>query len=113
MNMRTRPEEAQLDSKRSKVTTVEVETRVARRAGTTTELSREEELVVRMSRGLSEGPDFALTFRGQDHEETSARLALMEADLLDAMGHSGPLDTAAAVDGALKSRIMERLASLD
>ena len=47
-----------------------------RRGGTTTgiktALSRDEELVVRMMRGLSEGPDTVLEFRGQQNPELPA-----------------------------------------
>ena len=48
-----------------------------------TELSREEELVLRMRMGLSEPGSTALEFRGQQTEELAAKLALIEAEALD------------------------------
>lgn len=82
----------------------------AREGGTLTWL---EEVVVRMGRGVSEKEDFVLEFRGAAHADTRARLALMEADALEALGvvsEGEPLDDAGVeVDGALKARILARL----
>lgn len=81
------------------------------------QLTWEEEMTVRMSHGLSEGPDHALEFRGQLHGELRSRLGAMEAQLLEAMFQRGPLAgeaaaPAPAVDEESRSRILEQLARL-
>ena len=48
-----------------------------------TELTHEEELVLRMRMGLSEPGSTTLEYRGQQNEELSAKLALIEAEALD------------------------------
>ncbi len=76
-------------------------------------LTREEELVVRMLRGLGEGPDYPLEFRGRLNPELNARLALIEAVLLAEEHGIGPLAVEAeAVDRAVKDRILDKLGKL-
>lgn len=91
-------------------TTVRTGTLTERRTGERT-LTRDEELVVRMTRGLSEGADHRLEFRGGTHADVRARLALMEAHLLSEMHADTGSDI--DVDEGLKSRIVDRLAALD
>lgn len=101
-----------MDSKRGKntvVTTVEAGTTT----GIKTALSRDEELVVRMMRGLSEGPDTVLEFRGQQNPELAGKLALMEAQLLEDIYNVGPLAQASSVDSSVKTRIFDHLSALD
>lgn len=84
----------------------------AREGGTLTWL---EEIVVRMARGVSEEEEFVLEFRGGAYADTRARLALMEADALEALGVLSDEDPGlreeggVEVDGALKARILARL----
>lgn len=78
----------------------------------TRQLTREEELVVRMTRGLSEGADHALEFRGASNPELAAQLALVEATLLAEMFDAGPLAARAPVDTELKGRILDKLSKL-
>lgn len=79
------------------------------------ELTHEEEMVVRMRHGLSEGPDAPLPGRVLT-AETRARLALMEASLLAEMHETGPLantpEPQVQVDGDLKARILDKLSKL-
>lgn len=74
-------------------------------------------MTVRMARGLSEGPEHALQFRGQLHGELQARLAAMEAELMQVMFQRGPLAVqeaveAPAVDTEGRAQIVEQLARL-
>lgn len=46
-------------------------------------LNREEELLIRMRYGLGLDSGDSLEYRGQDHEETRIKLAMMEKALLD------------------------------
>jgi len=57
-----------------------------------TVLSRDEELLVRMRYGLGLGPSEHLEYRGQDHEETRIKLAMMEQALLDELSEKTPAD---------------------
>ncbi len=99
-----------MDSKNKTQTTVTTRT-LTRRA--TTVLTREEELVVRMRKGLSESGDFQLEFRGQGNPELEAHLGLLEATLLAEMFDSGPLAAPqTAVDTAMKGRILDQLSKL-
>lgn len=75
-------------------------------------LTRDEELVVRMTRGLGEGAGFALEFRGDAHAETAAQLALIEANLLAEMFDEGPVAERTSVDTELKGRILDKLSKL-
>jgi hypothetical protein len=79
------------------------------------ELTHEEEMVVRMRQGLSEGHEHVLPRRGQTHAETRAKLALIEATLLEDIYGRGPLAEAAGVDvdQDLKARILAKLSKLD
>lgn len=74
-------------------------------------LTREEELVLRMSGGISESGNTPLEFRGQQDEQLSTKLAMMEAAALDTMR---PRSVApVAVEGQeLKSAIVNRLKKL-
>lgn len=70
-------------------------------------LSREEELVLRMRHGISEPRTARLEYRGQQNQEIAAKLALMEAATLDELrGHEQPEDPR---QSAMKARIIERL----
>ena len=75
------------------------------------DLTREEELVLRMSAGISESGNTPLEFRGQQDEQLSTKLAMMEAAALDTMR---PRSVApVALDGhELKSAIVNRLKKL-
>lgn len=102
-------------SRYSKTTTTELETTVTRRevrrAIEKADLTREEELVLRMAYGVSESPNAPLEFRGQQDEQLSTKLAMMEAAALDAMQPNtvAPMP----VEGqALKSAIVDRLKKL-
>lgn len=79
------------------------------------QLTWSEEMTVRMAKGLSEGPEHALQFRGQLHGELQARLAAMEAELLQVMFQRGPqavqeATQAPAIDEEGRARILEQLA---
>jgi hypothetical protein len=107
-----------LDSKKKTTTTTTTDRTLTERVTTT--LTREEELVVRLSRGLSETGDYPLEFRGQRDADSAARLALVEAALLAEMYEVGPLaevedaseQTRSSVDSGLKSRILDKLSKL-
>lgn len=98
-----------MDAKKNTTTTTTTRTLTER---VTRQLTRDEELVMRMRHGLSEGPDHVLEFRGASHPETAAQLALIEACLLEEMYGAGPLATSASVDTELKGRILDKLGSL-
>ena len=99
-------------SRYSKTTTTGLETTVTRRevkrAIEKADLTREEELVLRMSYGVPQAPNAPLEFRGQQDEQLSTKLAMMEAAALDALQ---PNTVAAMpIEGqALKSAIVDRL----
>jgi len=103
-----------LATRKTTRTAVQTKTLTERRAGAEP-LTRDEELVVRMRRGLGEPGDFALEQRGTGHEETRARLAMMEAALLAEMHNTGPLAESGdvEVDESVKSRILARLQEVD
>lgn len=71
-------------------------------------LSREEELVLRMRHGISEPRTARLEYRGQHIQEIAAKLALMEAATLDELraAQEPPEDPR---QSAMKARIIERL----
>ncbi len=78
------------------------------------ELTHQEEMVVRMTRGISETDGHPLEFQGSDIDETRAKLALMEAQLLAQMHQSGPLaEQSTGVDLQVKSAILNHLGSLE
>ncbi len=102
-------------SRYSKTTTTRVEKTLTRRdvekAITRADLTREEELVMRMSYGVSEPGNAPLEFRGQHDEQLSTKLAMMEAAALGAM--RSPALAPMPVEGqALKSAIVDRLKKL-
>ena len=103
-------------SRYSKTTTrTDLERTVTRRevkkAMRKADLTREEELVLRMSYGVSEPGNTPLEFRGQQDEQLSTKLAMMEVAALDtmrpravaSMPHEGQV---------LKSAIVDRLKKL-
>ncbi len=71
-----------------------------------------------MIHGLSEAGEFELEFRGRS-EQTQAKLALMEAELLAQMYDAGPLAATPVeagnveVDQDLKARIVSRFSELN
>ena len=103
-------------SRYSKTTTrTDLERTVTRRevkkAMRKADLTREEELVLRMSYGVSEPGNTPLEFRGQQDEQLSTKLAMMEVAALDTMRPravaSMPLE-----GQVLKSAIVDRLKKL-
>ncbi len=103
-------------SRHSKTTTrTDLERTVTRRelkkAIRQADLTREEELVMRMSYGISEPGNTPLEFRGQQDEQLSTKLAMLEADALDTMRPRAV--TSIPLEGqALKSAIVDRLKKL-
>lgn len=89
--------------RKSKTETVTVTVTKAdvRRAIQQGRLTEEEERYVRIRFGISEPPSAPLPRRGQAFEETRARLALIEAELLG--------DRLPPVRDPLKERIIKRL----
>ena len=74
------------------------------------DLTREEELVIRMRQGVSVSPTEMLEFRGQDNVELSAELAAIESDALQ---HMTPRLVAESGEGSeLKDAIVDRLKQL-
>lgn len=74
------------------------------------ELSREEELVLRLRYGLDEPGNTRLEYRGQDHAEIAAKLAMIEAD---ALAHMRPREaTPEEASAVLKSSIIDELRKL-
>lgn len=73
-------------------------------------LSREEELVLRMRHGIAEPQGAALEFRGQHIPEIKAKLAMMELAAIDEMAEMTPAEDPR--DSALKARIIDRLKRL-
>ena len=75
------------------------------------DLTREEELVLRMSYGVAEPGNAPLEFRGQQDEQLSTKLAMLEAAALDTMRPRGGAPM--ALEGQeLKSAIVDRLKKL-
>ncbi len=72
-------------------------------------LSREEELVLRMRHGIAEPLNATLEFRGQNDEELSAKLALMEIAALDELGAMGVAPRQTAREAALTASVIERM----
>ncbi|MCB9520481.1 MAG: hypothetical protein H6699_06360 [Myxococcales bacterium] len=101
-----------MDSKKNTTTTTLVETRTATRVRTATTLTREEELVIRMTRGLSEGAEHVLEYRGAGSEELAARLGLIEAALLADVYDIGPFAETAQVDQGVKDLVLSKLSKL-
>ena len=75
------------------------------------DLTREEELVMRMAYGVSEPGNAPLEFRGQTDDQLSTKLAMMEAAALDTMRPRAVQPM--ALDGQeLKTAIVDRLKKL-
>jgi len=70
-------------------------------------LSREEELVLRMRHGIAAPRETQLEYRGQHIQEIAAKLAMMEAATLDELRGHEPADDPR--QSAMKARIIERL----
>ena len=102
-------------SRYSKTTTTELQRTVTRRelkkAMRKASLTREEELVLRMSYGLSEAGGTPLEFRGQDGGEMATKLAIMEAEALDTM-RPRAVAPMPREGQALKAAIVDRLKKL-
>ncbi|TNF32384.1 MAG: hypothetical protein EP329_10370 [Deltaproteobacteria bacterium] len=75
------------------------------------ELSREEELVLRLRHGIAAAGSTPLAYRGQEDPEMSAKLAMMEAELLDQLRPS-QVEAEAAEGEALKQSIIAALKKL-
>jgi len=75
------------------------------------DLTREEELVLRMSAGISEPGNTPLEFRGQQDEQLSTKLAMMEASALDTM-RPRSVTPVGLDDHEIKSAIVSRLKKL-
>jgi len=69
-------------------------------------LTDQEEQVIRMHYGISEPEATRLQFRGQKHEESRIKLAMMERDYLAELRDVDP------ERAARKARIIEKLRSL-
>lgn len=74
------------------------------------QLTREEELVLRMRHGVAEAREAALEFRGQHIPEIAAKLAMMEAAALDELRDREPAEDPR--ESATKARIIDRLKRL-
>jgi len=75
------------------------------------ELSREEELVLRLRHGIGAARSTPLAYRGQEDPELSAKLAMMEAELLEQVRPS-QLEAEPAEGEALKRSIIDGLKKL-
>jgi hypothetical protein len=76
------------------------------------QLSRDEELVLRMRHGLAEPKQAVLEFRGQNHPEVAAKLALMELAALEELDAMGIRPAENPRDAAVKAAIIDRLKRL-
>lgn len=75
------------------------------------DLSREEELVLRLRHGITAAGSTSLVYRGQDDPELSAKLAMMEAELLEQLRPS-QVEPEPAEGEALKQSIIAGLKKL-
>jgi len=91
------------------LTQTRVETRTVSRVRRPATLTREEELVLRMRKGWSEGDDHVLEFRGASNVELSARLGLMELHLLADVFDLGPFASGPEVDRDAEDLVVDRL----
>lgn len=73
------------------------------------DLTREEELVLRMRYGIAEPRSAHLEFRGSDDQEVAAKLALIEAD---ALAHMRPHAAAEPEGEELKRSLIDQLRKL-
>ena len=108
-------EENRVSNTRSTTTarTVTVtERRELQKALVRVELTREEELVLRLRQGIPVTREALLEYRGQGEPELSAKLAMIEADALDRL-RPEPEPADADLEGAaLKNAIIARLRKL-
>ncbi len=80
----------------------------------TAPLTHEEELVIRMRRGLSEGPGFALEMRGQGNPDLRDMLRQFEARAIAAMRmqQQEQVEPPVRVDAEASAKIVDRLSRL-
>ena len=71
-------------------------------------LTPEEERVLRMRHGISEKPSAVLELKGQHHEETRAKLAMIENLLLETM-RDGTARSEERTNSSQKQHIINRL----
>jgi DNA-directed RNA polymerase sigma subunit (sigma70/sigma32) len=71
-------------------------------------LTREEELCLRMRLGITESPAAKLSFRGQQSDELATKLAQIEADALGRLRPRAAVQTAPEGE-TLKAAIVEKL----
>ena len=76
------------------------------------QLSREEELVLRMRHGIPEPRAATLEFRGQGQPEIAAKLAMMELAALEELEARGQEAAESPREAAVKQAIIERLKKL-
>lgn len=76
------------------------------------DLSREEELVLRLRHGVPAEHTTPLDYRGQDDPELSAKLAMIEAELLDQLRPVAAAEPVAPEGDALKRSIIDGLKKL-
>lgn len=77
------------------------------------ELTREEELVVRMTRGAGEDPSYALEWQDPVEDETRAKIALIEQQALARVMQAQQGAPGEGVDPRLRAWLRDRLAKLD
>ena len=95
-------------SKTETTTQTRTTRREVERAMRRADLSREEELVLRMRHGIVASASTPLEFRGQGQREIAAKLALIEAEAVAAMRPR----SAQTEDDKLKSDIIDKLKNL-
>lgn len=95
-------------SKTETTTQTRTSRRELQRALRRADLTREEELVLRMRHGIPASESTPLEYRGQSHPELAAKLALIEADAVAAMRPR----SAQTEDPQLKSDIISKLKNL-
>lgn len=76
------------------------------------QLTREEELVLRMRHGIPESRSATLEFRGQGQTELSAKLAMMELAALEELQTRGTTPAESPRERAVKQAIIDRLKKL-
>lgn len=76
------------------------------------DLSREEELVLRLRHGIPVARSTPLEYRGQGDPELSAKLGMIEADLLDHLRPAAATEPQDLEGEALKQAIIDRLKNL-
>jgi DNA-directed RNA polymerase sigma subunit (sigma70/sigma32) len=101
-------------SKQFKTTTTQLTTekvltrREVQKALRKANLTREEEICLRMRLGITESPAAKLSFRGQASDELATKLAQIEADALGRLRPRAAVQTAPEGQ-ALKAAIIEKL----